>query len=353
MKLRTLLASFIIVLAFGVALPAWAPAAVVGNITQAEGRVDILKGGKLPATPAKLQDGVEPGDVLRTKSLSKAQITFIDNSVITLSPESRLAVDEYRFDPAQQKRQAVLNIFQGLAHVLVNKLFKVEEPDFVIKSNTAVTGVRGTDFGIRLQANSSTILNFKGLTQVGNIFPEVSNLFPRAFKVAYAFGPPGSKNTVLLNDMQGTTVDRNMPPTKPFSITDWDHRLFMNQLATGLLGRRQGQGPVQGAGLDVSPVSPPAATSSVQAVTSSVPAVAPLGLTTGTGSTNVTNVNTITVPPTVPATSTASGVTSTSTLTSTSVPTSSLLPGHLLTGPAAGPGEGGSWPRPDLPPPPR
>lgn len=310
--MRILLLMLALVLAGGPLLPGTALAEVVGHITQAEGRIDILKAGKLPATPVKLQDGVEPGDVLRTKSLSKAQITFIDDSVITLSPESRLAIDEYRFDPTQQKRTAVMNLFQGLAHVVVNKLFKAEEPDFVVKTHTAVTGVRGTDFGIRLQANSSTILNFKGRTQVGNIFPEVSQLFRRAFKLAYAFGPPGSHSTVLLEDMQGTTVGRGLPPTLPFSITAEDQKLFMNQMVTGLLGRRGGLG---------------ASEASAPASTSSIPAVAPMGLTTGTGSTMLTVLNTVTVPPKVVSqTSAVSEVTPTPTPISTPMVTPTVTP---------------------------
>ena len=78
-----------------------AQADVVGRLTQVEGRVDLLKGGQLPATPVKVDDGVQPGDVLRTKSLSKAQITFIDNSTLTIAPESRVAIEAYMFDPAR------------------------------------------------------------------------------------------------------------------------------------------------------------------------------------------------------------------------------------------------------------
>jgi len=211
-----------------------AQAAVVGHLTQVDGRVDLLKGGNLPGTPVKVGDTVEPQDVIRTKSLSKAQITFIDNSVITISPESRIAIETYMVDLAQGKRQAVLEVFQGLALALVNKIYKAEEPDFVIKTHTAIMGVRGTEFGIRVHPNSSTIMNFKGLTQVGNIFPEVSQLFLRAFKVAYSFGPLTDKSGrwVFLKDMQGTTVDRNLPPTLPYAITSQDRDLFMHQLTT-------------------------------------------------------------------------------------------------------------------------
>ena len=116
---------------------------------------------------------------------------------------------------------------------MVNKVLKAEEPDFVIKTQTAIMGVRGTEFGIRNQPNSSTILNFAGRTQVGNIFPEVSRLFLKAFKVAYSGSwNNGSSQWVLLHDMQGTTVDRNLPPTVPFGLTQQDGQLFMQQLST-------------------------------------------------------------------------------------------------------------------------
>jgi hypothetical protein len=206
----------------------------VGRLTQLEGRVDLLKGGKLPAIALKVDDTVEPGDVVRTKSLSKAQITFIDNSLLTVSQESRIAIEEFKFDPSQEKRQAVLQIFQGLALAVVNKILKAEEPDFVIKTQTAIVGVRGTEIGMRNQPNGSTILNFQGRTQVGNIFPEVSRRFLKAFIVAFSTGSwnNGSSRWVHLQDMQGTTVARNLPPTVPFGITPQDQKLFMRQLTT-------------------------------------------------------------------------------------------------------------------------
>jgi hypothetical protein len=364
MRLRTILASIILILTCGLMLSAWASAAVVGRITQVEGRVDLLKGGKLPATPAKPQDQVESGDVLRTKSLSKAQITFMDNSVITLSPGSRMAVDDYQFQPAQKKRNAVLNLFQGMAHVVVNKLFKAAEPDFVVKTITAVIGVRGTDFGIRLQPNASTILNFKGRTQVANIFPEVGNLNRKAFKAAFAFGPPGSHNSVLLKDMQGTMVRAGLPPTIPFTITAEDKKQFMNQLSSGLVSQKKEQGSegggsradsgtgggVTGSGAGVTgggtefmtnlggPDSGlPAPASFTGTTPSSVPVVVDTGLTTGGGTTAITTLNTITVPPVDSSTQTAS-------LPSSPPPPS---PPPVIPPPDTGTGGGGGTPTAD------
>ena len=220
----------------GLVIPASADA--VGRITQLEGRVDLLKAGKLPAVTAKLEDKVEAGDVLRTKSLSRAQITLIDNTVITISPESRIAIEEYMYDASKGKRNGVLQLFQGMALAVVSKIFQVENPDFILKTHTAIMGVRGTEVGIRLGPNDSTFLNFQGLTRVASIFPEVSgDLFRKAAKVALSFG----KDYVDLRDMQGTTVTRGLPPTAPYALSDADRQLFMRQLVGNVLSQ-QGKG---------------------------------------------------------------------------------------------------------------
>ena len=87
MKLRQGLMSAWGALALMLICSSVADAGVVGRLTQLAGRVDLLKGGNLPAIPLKAGDTVEPGDVIRTKSLSKAQITFIDNSILTVTTQ--------------------------------------------------------------------------------------------------------------------------------------------------------------------------------------------------------------------------------------------------------------------------
>ena len=281
MQGRQVLMSAWVALALIMMISAVAGAGVVGHLTQLEGRVDLLKGGNLPAIPLKVDDTVEPGDVIRTKSLSKAQITFIDNSILTLSQDARIAVEEFTFDPDQGKRHAVLEMFQGLALAVVNKILKAEEPDFVIKTQTAIVGVRGTEFGIRIQPNSSTILNFSGHTQVGNIFPEVSRLFLKAYKVAFSTGSwtNGSRSWVHLRDMQGTRVARNLPPTMPFTLTPQDRLLFMSQLTTYVSSQSQYH--------------------QVPAPMGSLGSTAPVFLTPPGTPNTLTPLTTVTVPPTV------------------------------------------------------
>jgi hypothetical protein len=161
-----------------------------------------------------------------------------------------VAVEAYMFDSTQNKRNAVVQLFRGLAQVVVSKIYKSAEPDFVIKTQTAIMGVRGTDFGVRIHPNSSDVLNFEGLLQVGNIQPGVSQLFHRAFKVAYSFSTAdaGGQRWVFLKAMQGTTVGLGLPPSAVFAVTPAMKSSFMDLFST-LGSRGPGGGSATGGGV--------------------------------------------------------------------------------------------------------
>jgi len=156
----------ILALVLGLALPLAAQAAAVGRFLRVEGQVDLLKGGKLPAAAARLTDPVEPKDVIRTKSKSRAQILFVDDTILTLAPESRVAVADYFYDGAKGQRRALLQVFRGLAHTVVKRVLKLQEPDFIMQTQTAIIGVRGTEWYTLLLPNCTNVYNVQGLLEV-------------------------------------------------------------------------------------------------------------------------------------------------------------------------------------------
>jgi FecR protein len=207
-------------------VPLTADAAAVGRFSLIIGQVDLLKQGKLPAIAAKLQDGVEIGDIVRTKAKSKAQLTMVDDSVITLAPESRLAIADYQYNPAQQERRGVIRLFRGLVHTVVNRIIKTEEPDFIMETNTATVGVRGTNWYTLLGPNSTFVA-----LRYGQLFvtPRVS-------------GVPG----ILLHSMQCIQVPK---PFIPQVLTPEILKMLEEMMDTGLTEGGLGFGlPVTGAG---------------------------------------------------------------------------------------------------------
>jgi hypothetical protein len=197
----------------------------IGNISEVTGGVDILRAGKLPAEPAKVGEKIAQGDIIRTKSGGKAQVQFKDDSVLTIAPDSRVALNEYVYEPEKNQRQASIKIFQGLVHTVVNKVFNKEKPDFTVETQTAVIGVRGTDYYTLVGPAISDIYNNSGTTEVRNIFAEI----------------PGK---VKLQGKEFTQVGKNLPPTLPLPLTTDDINWIKGQMVPKMVARPSGTGTV-------------------------------------------------------------------------------------------------------------
>jgi hypothetical protein len=169
---------FLILIVLSLVAPLATQAAQVGRFTQLSGNVDLLKQGKIPGVPARVQEGVEPGDVVRTKSKSKAQLTMVDDSVITLAPETRLAVADYTYNAASRQRRAVLRVFRGLVHTLVTRLLDVEQPNFLMETHTAGLGVRGTEWYTLLAPGFTSVYLVQGLVDVHSNLPTLPAVLP-------------------------------------------------------------------------------------------------------------------------------------------------------------------------------
>jgi hypothetical protein len=218
-------------------LPVGAQAAAVGRFTKVEGEVDLLKQDKLPALPVKVQDGIEPGDVIRTKSQARAQITFVDETIMSIAPGSRVAIESYMYDAAKKQRNGVVQIFYGMVHTAVGRIFQTEKPDFLLKTHTAVLGVRGTKWYAVLHPIATDVFNESGKLCAKNVFPEVTG-------------------EVCLKDMEFTRVGWNLSPTIPTRATQEDFLLLQRQMSTGLKGGLFGAAAPVGAGLAGSSILP-------------------------------------------------------------------------------------------------
>lgn len=205
-----------------------ARAGVAGQIIQVEGQADIMKKGQLPVVPLKEGDGVEPGDVIRTKPDSRAKVKFIDGTTLTIGPESRVGIEEFMYDAQKNQRNAVLQVFRGLVHAVVDKVIKVEEPDFVVKTNTAILGVRGTGFFVNLALMYTDLWVELGKVSAKNIFAEV-------------------KGEVIAGAMHFVRIGMGLPPTIPLAISEQDIKNLQNRMAPKRGGQAAGGSGSEGA----------------------------------------------------------------------------------------------------------
>ncbi len=151
--------------------------AAVGKFSYVEGRVDILRGGSLPAIPVKIGDPVNINDVVRTKSNSKAKISFIDGNTVMLAERTRIDIDKYVTDVGKDKR--IIKLSRGKLRSVVGffrkTLFRIKKVAAHIGTNhyevhtpTAVSGVRGTDFLVSHTRNVTGVFVRKGNVYIYN-----------------------------------------------------------------------------------------------------------------------------------------------------------------------------------------
>jgi hypothetical protein len=127
-------------------VPAVAFAAPVGKFTAVEGNVDLTVPGAA-ARPVKAGDPVNVGDIVRSKSKSKCELTFGDGNVIRLAENTRIKVTEYLL--AQEGRTEKIDLFRGKIRSIVKTAKEasgLSPVKFEVHTPTAVCGVRGTDF---------------------------------------------------------------------------------------------------------------------------------------------------------------------------------------------------------------
>jgi len=216
-KFRLALGVILIITAL---LPLAAAAAIVGRFTMVEGHVDLLKQGNLPAIPVKVQDGVETGDVIRTKAKSKAQITFVDDTALTLAPESRVAIADYIYDPNRNLRRATLRVFRGMVHTVVNRILQLQEPDFIMQTATGTLGVRGTEWYTLMKPNSTLVYLTRGGLALETVNPSKLSLDPMSWVEMFnnRFSLPRGITPADI-DMLRKLMDTGVPQSPDFQLS--------------------------------------------------------------------------------------------------------------------------------------
>jgi hypothetical protein len=202
-------------MSFLISLPICARADNVGNFSRVQNRVDYRKGGTGSAIPARMQDPVWVKDLILTYDLSRAQVRFRDNSIITVSPDSKVTIENYLFDRSKFERNAKLKLIRGVMNVVVSVLRKERRPNFIIKTSTAVIGVRGTEFIVISGTNFSVVYDIKGRVCIESNVKQ-----PGKYRVhGVAPGVPPGLREVCLDPGTMSVILKNQPPSTPQPVT--------------------------------------------------------------------------------------------------------------------------------------
>ncbi len=144
MKSRLIALMLPMVLVVAVAVAA---AEDAGQIKVSKGSAQIERSGqKLPASVGHV---VQQGDVVITGSDGSVGITFRDNSLVSIGPDSVLAIDRFVFNSTTHQGNFDSTLKQGTLAVVSGKLAKQSPEAMKVKTPAAILGVRGTEFLVR------------------------------------------------------------------------------------------------------------------------------------------------------------------------------------------------------------
>ena len=152
------------------AAPAAASLVEIGKVVSVEGDATATHADGVTVNLAN-GDPVYQGDVVRTGPGSKLGVSFIDDSVFSMSADARMVLDELVFDPAKAADSSmVVNLVQGSFVFVTGQVapagnMKVETP-------VATMGIRGTTPKVLIDTNLGvtefTILPDPGSGKIGS-----------------------------------------------------------------------------------------------------------------------------------------------------------------------------------------
>ncbi|MBC7467325.1 MAG: FecR domain-containing protein [Bdellovibrio sp.] len=95
---------------------------------------------------AKVGLKVVPGDTIISGVDSRAKIVMSDRNVISISPSTTLKIEKYSTEKDKDDKNVELSLSEGKVRSDVKQEYDGEKTKYLIRTPTAVAGVRGTQF---------------------------------------------------------------------------------------------------------------------------------------------------------------------------------------------------------------
>ncbi len=220
-------------------LPLTAPASdpIAGNIraidsTDPAAVAKIVRPGYAGIIPGKPGDAIYTGDTVKSGEGVRLQLELSDKSIITVAPNSAVQMKGHLVDPEQGNRSMVMRTLKGTVRFVIAKFFKPhaagaemkwKESSFVIETQNAVAGIRGTDLAVTSTGSESEIAVFEGTVSVRH-------------------ASPVHKGEAILEAGQFTTVTKDLPPSPP-SVLSPERRDALEKATTLVNPRTTAEAP--------------------------------------------------------------------------------------------------------------
>ncbi len=163
-----------------------------------------LAGGRF-GNPQQCDECIEAailkGDVLQTSATGTLGITFDDETTFTLTPNSRIAVDDFVYQEGGTHNAAVFNVLRGTVAFVASEVAKTG--NMKIDTPTATLGIRGTSGVVDVPEGAAA-----GTAQIGiKLYPDADG---RVGQIE-VFGRDGAQLGILNRGATGFAIRPGLP----------------------------------------------------------------------------------------------------------------------------------------------
>jgi hypothetical protein len=126
----------------------------VGSVNEVTGFAQIERDESFAATKDFV---IQSYDKAQTEA-GRMGIKFVDDTTIKITEHSQVIIDEFVFDPDPSKSKLAVNFLKGTARFTTGLTGKVPKENMVLRTNSATVGIRGTDFSVTVNPDTSESL---------------------------------------------------------------------------------------------------------------------------------------------------------------------------------------------------
>ena len=119
--------------------------ASIGFVVVVRGNVEAISSGGA-VRQLKQKDPIYKEDTIKTGAGARIQLSFIDNTVISLGQSTEVKLAQYEYDPAKRDGKMTTTVKEGIFRVMGGAITKVAPDKFKTETPTATIGIRGSLF---------------------------------------------------------------------------------------------------------------------------------------------------------------------------------------------------------------
>lgn len=121
----------------------------IAQLKVVRGSVHVERHGQ--RIPAGIGTHLQATDIVVTGADGAAGITFIDNSLLSMGPNSVLAIERYAFNSTTHEGLFESSLRKGTLSVVSGKIAKQSPDAMKVKTPSSILGVRGTEFLVQIK----------------------------------------------------------------------------------------------------------------------------------------------------------------------------------------------------------